>query len=105
MAKRMTMTMSIERPLRTWPSRRRTRGAAAWIAAALVLASTATARATPVDPALIAAAERRPGSVPTAPAALVELGRRIFTTETFAGNGRTCATCHRPDDNFTIDPA
>jgi cytochrome c553 len=35
----------------------------------------------------------------------VERGRRIFTTETFGGNGRTCATCHRPDNDYTIDPA
>ena len=25
--------------------------------------------------------------------------------ETFEGNGRTCATCHPPSNNFTIDPA
>jgi hypothetical protein len=25
--------------------------------------------------------------------------------ETFNGNGRTCATCHPPTNNFTIDPA
>ena len=24
---------------------------------------------------------------------------------TFDGNGRTCATCHPPSNNFTIDPA
>lgn len=38
----------------------------------------------------------------TAPA-LIEEGRRLFTEETFDGNGRTCATCHRPERNFTID--
>ena len=31
-------------------------------------------------------------------------GRRLFTKETFSGNGRTCATCHRLDNNHTIDP-
>lgn len=36
---------------------------------------------------------------------LIEKGRRIFFTETFAGNGRTCATCHREEDNFSIGPA
>jgi mono/diheme cytochrome c family protein len=36
---------------------------------------------------------------------LVARGRKIFTEETFEGNGRTCATCHRPDNNHTIDPA
>lgn len=38
-------------------------------------------------------------------AGLVEEGERLFTQETFGGNGRTCATCHRPENNFTIDPA
>lgn len=36
--------------------------------------------------------------------ALVAQGRQIFHNETFAGNGRTCGTCHRADNNFTIDP-
>jgi hypothetical protein len=31
-------------------------------------------------------------------------GRRIFINETFGGNGRTCSTCHRLDNNHTIDP-
>ncbi len=34
----------------------------------------------------------------------VEDGRRIFFQETFQGNGRTCRTCHRPEDNFRITP-
>lgn len=34
---------------------------------------------------------------------LVEEGRRLFMKETFNGNGRTCLTCHRPTNNFTID--
>ncbi len=37
--------------------------------------------------------------------ALVAEGRRIFHEETFGGNGRTCGTCHREDNNFTLDPA
>jgi len=36
--------------------------------------------------------------------AQVALGRQIFHNETFSGNGRTCGTCHRQDNNFTIDP-
>lgn len=36
--------------------------------------------------------------------ALVAQGRQIFHNETFNGNGRTCGTCHRADNNFTIDP-
>jgi len=37
--------------------------------------------------------------------ALVERGRELFFNQTFNGNGRTCATCHREENNFTIDPA
>lgn len=37
--------------------------------------------------------------------ALIAKGRDIFLTETFNGNGRTCSTCHRPDNNHTIDPS
>ncbi len=36
---------------------------------------------------------------------LVAEGEALFLNETFAGNGRTCGTCHRPENNFTIDPA
>jgi hypothetical protein len=36
--------------------------------------------------------------------AAIARGREIFLYETFGGNGRTCATCHRPDNNHTIDP-
>jgi mono/diheme cytochrome c family protein len=38
-------------------------------------------------------------------AALIADGRQIFFNETFAGNGRTCGTCHREENNFTIDAA
>src|SRR4051812_31189343 len=33
------------------------------------------------------------------------VGANVFLREDFGGNGRTCATCHRVDNNFTIDPA
>jgi hypothetical protein len=36
---------------------------------------------------------------------LVAKGRDLFFNETFAGNGRTCGTCHPTENNFTIDPA
>ena len=36
---------------------------------------------------------------------LVALGEDIFFNETFGGNGRTCVTCHRPEDNWRITPA
>ena len=36
---------------------------------------------------------------------LISRGKEIFFNETFDGNGRTCGTCHRKENNFTIDPA
>lgn len=36
---------------------------------------------------------------------LIGEGFRVFTEETFGGNGRTCATCHLPDQNYNISPA
>ncbi len=36
---------------------------------------------------------------------LVSKGRNLFFNETFNGNGRTCGTCHRAENNLTIDPA
>jgi hypothetical protein len=35
----------------------------------------------------------------------VDRGREIFFNETFDGNGRTCGTCHREEDNFGLTPA
>jgi mono/diheme cytochrome c family protein len=32
-------------------------------------------------------------------------GERLFFEETFDGNGRTCGTCHRREDNFGLTPA
>lgn len=32
------------------------------------------------------------------------VGAELFMRETFDGNGRTCATCHRAERNFAIDP-
>ncbi|HXZ25242.1 MAG TPA: hypothetical protein VEI24_03390 [Nitrospiria bacterium] len=43
-----------------------------------------------------------PSSYPNAD--LINEGRQIFFNETFNGNGRTCGTCHREDNNHTIDP-
>ena len=37
--------------------------------------------------------------------ALIAKGREIFFNETFAGNGRTCGTCHRAEENFALSPA
>jgi cytochrome c peroxidase len=36
---------------------------------------------------------------------LVRRGAKVFFDETFAGNGRTCGTCHRQDNNLTLDAA
>ncbi len=36
---------------------------------------------------------------------LVAEGRDLFFNETFDGNGRTCSTCHRAEDNFGLSPA
>src|SRR5262245_15594865 len=33
------------------------------------------------------------------------VGANMFFRETFEGNGRTCASCHRVERNFTIDAA
>jgi len=35
---------------------------------------------------------------------LINQGRTLFLSEQFNGNGRTCATCHREDENLTISP-
>jgi len=34
---------------------------------------------------------------------LVARGANLFLNERFKGNGRTCATCHRKEANFTVD--
>ncbi|MBI1185883.1 MAG: hypothetical protein GC206_00835 [Alphaproteobacteria bacterium] len=53
--------------------------------------------------AALAACENTPDE-PTEPPTLIERGRQIFFTETFDGNGRTCGTCHRAEDNFGLSP-
>ncbi len=49
----------------------------------------------------VAACRSRPPEAPTQ----IERGRDLFFNETFSGNGRTCGTCHRTEDNFGITPA
>lgn len=41
---------------------------------------------------------------PPEPPDPVRLGEDLFFNETFAGNGRTCGTCHRAEDNFGLSP-
>ncbi len=43
-------------------------------------------------------------AAPPPPTTLAERGREIFFNETFEGNGRTCGTCHRAEDNFGLTP-
>ena len=49
-------------------------------------------------------ADGHPVSLADALGAQIARGRFLFLNETFGGNGRTCATCHRQENNFTIDP-
>ena len=51
----------------------------------------------------VAACETLPR--PPADVVLIQEGERIFFNETFSGNGRTCGTCHRAEDNFALSPA
>ena len=45
-----------------------------------------------------------PSTPPPTPDPVAE-GERLFFSETFDGNGRTCGTCHRMEDNFGLTPA
>lgn len=44
----------------------------------------------------------KPGETTLSHAELVQYGRQLFFEETFDGNGRTCATCHRPENGFAL---
>lgn len=54
------------------------------------------------DPAAVCAAD--PRVVAGVVTAQTCVGAQLFFRGTFGGNGRTCATCHRIDNNLTIDP-
>jgi cytochrome c peroxidase len=77
--------------------------------AAAIVAGVPAAFAQGADPAVTDEVEetptprRRSGNANNR--GLIERGRQLFMTETFDGNGRTCASCHPPANNFTIDPA
>ncbi len=47
----------------------------------------------------------RTGAPPDPEEALLARGEELFFEETFEGNGRTCGTCHRREDNFGLTPA
>ena len=52
-----------------------------------------------------ASAQIGPNPNPSTPQELlIQAGRNSFLNDTFQGNGRTCATCHREDNNLTVDP-
>lgn len=44
-----------------------------------------------------------PGGQRSAPT--YEIGRQVFFSGTFEGNGRTCTTCHDPRNEYTVSPA
>lgn len=62
----------------------------------LSVAQTATER--------LADCSKNPRVIAGQVSAEVCAGADIFFRETFDGNGRTCGTCHRAEDNFTISP-
>jgi hypothetical protein len=57
----------------------------------------------PCVAALLVSCRTSPGPAPEDP--LVLKGEDLFFNETFGGNGRTCGSCHRAEDNFSIAPA
>ena len=60
------------------------------------------ASVTPTDVAATCAVD--PRVVVNAVSATTCIGANLFFRAPFGGNGRTCATCHRVNNNLTIDP-
>ena len=91
------------------PARKLKYGTAIIVLGMLAALPPGVAEATPVDPAIMARFKKVAPFQQRLAALrnklLIEKGRRLFTSETFKGNGRTCATCHPASNNFTIDPA
>ena len=56
-----------------------------------------------LPPGIVARIPARHAGINLHAPTLVEKGRRLFEQETFGGNGRTCASCHPPTNNFTLD--
>ena len=71
----------------------------------LAAMSSSLSTATPVDPEILNRIEPKAVGPELSRKQLIEMGRVLFSNETFDGNGRTCATCHPVTHNFTIDPA
>ena len=59
----------------------------------------------PALAAFVAASALSACHLTSAPLDPIARGEQIFFNETFEGNGRTCGTCHRADDNFGLTPA
>src|SRR6058998_3478774 len=78
------------------------------LAAVSIPGGFANAQQSDVSPfpgATLATANSALGSSSTSQATLIEEGQRLFFRETFGGNGRTCGTCHLPQDGFGLSPA
>ncbi len=60
---------------------------------------------TPFRALIPSSAYAQQATVETVLEALIPQGEDLFFEETFAGNGRTCGTCHPASNNLTIDPA
>ncbi len=58
-----------------------------------------------LSPPMVAFAAGRASQANRQLSQLVEQGEQLFFNETFDGNGRTCGTCHRSENSFTIDPS
>lgn len=69
------------------------------------LSAGATTAAEPTLDERIAACGRDPRVVAGVATVNTCVGADLFFRKAFGGNGRTCATCHRVDNNLTIDPA
>ena len=87
------------------PARKLKYGTAILVLGMLAAFPPSVTEATPVDPAIMAKVGPKKANPGQNKKQLIERGRELFMNETFNGNGRTCATCHPPTNNFTIDPA
>ena len=75
-----------------------------WTAAISEIPRIVTGIVALVVASLLTGCESSSERPPDPRAELIAKGRELFFNETFEGNGRTCGTCHREENNFTIDP-
>jgi len=76
---------------------------AAGVALAMLAAGAVQAHQA-VDSRILNQVEKAPPLATEGDGMVLE-GLRLFLEEDFGGNGRVCATCHPPTNNFTVDPA